>query len=167
MKEFSSDELKQMFDYKDGQLIWKSNGPTKSRGKVAGCVKAKGYRYVGIDGEQYRVHRLIYAMFYDCYPKLIDHIDSDRLNNRIENLVEISNSENLRKAPLRALNISGVKGLFFSKSKSKWLLRAIAKYDRISLGEYASLETAIREAKAFYGDEFKEVCSSEIFKIFG
>lgn len=165
MKEFSSDELKQMFDYKDGQLIWKSNGPAKSRGKVAGCVKAKGYRYVGIDGEQYRVHRLIYAMFHDCYPKLIDHIDNDRLNNRIENLVEISNSENLRKAPLRTTNESGVKGLFLKGDK--WVLKTTAKHGKIWLGQYRSLEAAIREAKAFYGDEFKEVCSSEIFKIFG
>lgn len=146
----------ELFEYRDGKLYWKINKFKVTKGKEAGCIKAKGYKYVGIDSRQYRVHRVIFLMHHGYVPPIIDHKDNDRLNNKIENLQEISNSENLLKAPLRKGNSTGIKCL--QKRGNKYILRSTTKYGSIHLGTFKTLEGAIMEAKAFYGSEFKSIC---------
>lgn len=63
----------------------------------------QGYKMVAfsIDRKRYFkfVHRLVYMAFNGPIPDglVIDHIDNDKTNNRIENLQAISNEENLSK----------------------------------------------------------------------
>lgn len=64
-----------------------------------GYINYAGYRSVNIKKKLIRVHRLVYSLFGSEELKdtdLIDHIDTDRGNNRIGNLKKVeSNKENL------------------------------------------------------------------------
>ena len=151
----------ELFEYIDGKLYWKITKYRAKKGNEAGCIKAKGYKYVSIDGVQYRVHRVIYLMYHGYLSPIIDHHDDNRLNNRISNLKEISNSENLLKAPVRKTNSTGYKGI--NKMGPKYKLRTTAKYGSIDLGLFNTLEAALMEARAFYGDDFKSICPSVKF----
>lgn len=99
------DEINRYFEYRDGTLYWKYHHVrTDYVGKPAGCIKGKGYLNVYLNGVSYRVHRIIYTMFHGHVPDYIDHIDDNRLNNRIENLRETTNSENTSKTPIRKVH---------------------------------------------------------------
>jgi hypothetical protein len=125
--------VNEYFIYSNGELLWKKNVRSDLIGKPAGCVKAKGYRYVGLNNKHYRVHRLIFLMFRGYMPECIDHINDDRLDNRIENLAETTNSKNLLKIPIRRISVSG---------EIKWLARKPAKFDYENIGLFNTKEEA-------------------------
>jgi hypothetical protein len=50
----------------------------------------------------------------------IDHVNRNPLDNRIENLREVSRSCNARNTRNRKTNSSGVKGVSFDKKNKKW-----------------------------------------------
>lgn len=68
-------------------LSWKSNG------KDAGSFEGKYYR-VTFKYKQYKVHRVVYFLATGKQPKLLDHIDRNKLNNSVTNLREATASEN-------------------------------------------------------------------------
>ena len=162
MNEPTIERLNELFYYKDGHLIWKDSN-TKMKGKKAGCVKAKGYVYIGVDNMQFRAHRLIYLMHHGHVPNIVDHIDGDRLNNRIDNLQEISNSENLRKAPLRNNSTSGVKGI--CNTRGSW---RVLDENRKYLGNYPSLFEAMLEAEQYFEifTKFSDRCDPSVYEAF-
>ena len=56
-----------------------------------------GYVSIRIQGKAYLAHRLAWLITYGKMPKKdIDHIDRNRQNNRIDNLREVTASENSR-----------------------------------------------------------------------
>lgn len=60
-----------------------------------GHVGTNSYLNVNWKGEQYLVHRVIWAMFNLTVPENLDHIDGDKLNNRLDNLRECTHSQNM------------------------------------------------------------------------
>lgn len=83
------DELKKAFKYQDGNLIWVKTG------KVAGCVNTRGYRMIKFKNQNYLGHRLVWYFYYGNWPRQdIDHIDGNKLNNEINNLRDVSTSDN-------------------------------------------------------------------------
>lgn len=80
---------------------------------VKGSVSTNGYRQVSFMAKTYSYHHLVWYLCKGQWPKLqIDHINRDRLDNRIENLREVSASENCRNIPLKSNNTSGVVGVY-------------------------------------------------------
>lgn len=85
------------FRYEDGMLFWKE-GTAKFINKRAGSHK-KGegsYRVVVLNQVKYHEHRVIYTMFHGECPAMLDHIDRDCTNNRIENLRPTTYADNNR-----------------------------------------------------------------------
>ena len=95
--------IQQNYDYdeRSGKLV---NAKTNRVVKGNKYARRNGVcRYVYIDlysfGKRYRLlmHRVIWAWHNGCFPTMeIDHIDLDPTNNRIENLREVTQSENMR-----------------------------------------------------------------------
>lgn len=82
-------ELRHSFDYVDGALYWKNNRTnTKLIGQRAGCIK-NDYCAIGFNGKKFQEHRLIVLWHGKVIGEndVVHHIDGNKLNNRIENLV--------------------------------------------------------------------------------
>lgn len=113
-----------LFRYDDGQLIWKVSPCNRVHiGDTAGTIGAAGYIYVRIDGKGCRIHRVIYHMFHGhCppKPKVIDHVDNNPLNNRIENLREATPSQNRMNTSKVKNTTSGFMGVSWHKKNKKW-----------------------------------------------
>ena len=150
----SLERLRELLSYdpETGVLIWKILPATNRRnigfnnkcgGKVAGTVGLKGYLIIGIGKSYYLAHRIIWKMMTGEDPAdLIDHEDTDRLNNRWKNLRETANGPNIQNSKLRSDNRSGVKGVFWDAPHKAW--RAVLTTNGVStrLGRFKSLEEA-------------------------
>jgi hypothetical protein len=118
--------LKETFDYHpDGYLTWlKPKTSWIKIGSRAGGDRGDGYHYVGYGGKNHLLHRLIFLYHYGYLPELIDHIDQDRTNNRIENLKDASRRENIyNTSKLWKHNTSGIRGVSWDSSQQKWSVR--------------------------------------------
>jgi hypothetical protein len=121
-KILSQEELLNLVEYRDGELYWKIK-PAKNRnlGDKAGSIKKNGYCMVQINKKLDYVHRFIYLMFYGYMPKIIDHIDRNPSNNKIENLREATQTQNLCNKIIQSNNKSGIKGVCWSEKRKQWL----------------------------------------------
>ena len=83
-----------MYDAVNGRLVNRQTGKAPKGNK-----HYKGYTemYIGLGGKYYHIkmHRAIFAWCHDRWPVLpLDHINGCRTDNRIENLREVSQTEN-------------------------------------------------------------------------
>lgn len=139
------ERLKEFVYYEDGCLKWLDGTRAgHKKNEEIGYITSKGYKAVLVDGKKHLVHRLIWLWHYGEFPKeTIDHINHDKLDNRIENLREVSNAENHK-------NMGRVKGnnpynnVYYSKQKKKWYVRVGA--DATYYGIFDTVEEAISMA---------------------
>jgi molybdenum cofactor biosynthesis enzyme MoaA len=147
--------LHSLFDYKDGNLYWKINRYGASRKKPAGSVNSRKYHVVYIDYKQYSMHRIIFLMHHGYLPKIIDHIDGNPENNKIENLREANVFQNCQNSKINKRNTSGSKNVTFCKTINKWRVSVNGK--RMSFGNYDDIELAdlvAQEVRDKYHKEF-------------
>lgn len=132
-----------LFEYRDGELFWKTNpSPNVRAGDKAGHFLKSGYVAVRINKRARYAHRLIFAMFHGFMPKKIDHIDGNKANNKISNLREATVSQNGFNRKISVNNTSGVKGVFFNKASNKWQVRLYVESKAKYFGEYFDLTVA-------------------------
>lgn len=102
--------------YSDGKLFCRKSrrGPVFV-GKEIGTV-ANGYRRARVFGHLDYVHRFIWLYHYGSFPSgQIDHINHDRLDNRIENLRDVTAGQNMRNIGIVPRNSTGAKGVYWHK----------------------------------------------------
>ena len=139
-------KIRKLFDYRaDGTLIRRINGGKRTfAGDIAGTANPDGRLRIQIDRKVYLNHRLIWLWHHGYLPEhALDHIDRNPGNNRIENLREVSLSCNQRNTDNRADNISGVKGVCWSKSRQKWHVQIGVSRKVINLGYYTNFLEAV------------------------
>ena len=89
--------------------------------KSNGCVRV----WVYFQGEQFKLwkHRLVFFLVHRRFPKEIDHINGIKTDNHIENLREVSGSENClnRDCQWKKNADSGLPGI----NKRSWGFRTI------------------------------------------
>lgn len=118
----SVETIRLLFDYntKTGKII------RRSTGKEAGWLcQSNGYRMVSIKNVQCLVHRVIwYICTGEQPPEFIDHIDTDKLNNKFSNYRPSTRSQNSWNINAHKDNILGVKGVSVTKNGGKLYYRA-------------------------------------------
>lgn len=110
--ELTADRLHDLLDYnpETGLFTRRTSRGNVKAGTPAGRIQTDGYRQVVIDGKYYLVHRLVWLWHHGKWPDHeIDHIDQNKLNNRIENLRDVERHINI--ANRRSYNASGFKGV--------------------------------------------------------
>ena len=150
------------YDPTTGGFTWKVNRTGKAiAGSRAGSNNGQGYLCISIDGVIYKAHRLAYAIHHGAMPPSgieVDHIDGDRLNNRIENLRLATHTENARnRQNLSKRNSSGSTGVCWHIRARKWFARIKVNGRYIHLGLFTNKQDAIaarRIAEAKHFGEF-------------
>lgn len=112
-------------------------------GDVAGSLTDRGYRSIGIDGKQYRAHRLAWLMVHGVWPEMeLDHINGNRDDNRIANLRDVSTGQNARnRTRCRVGTSSGLLGSSLLPS-GNWQARITAHGESAYLGVHSTKEAA-------------------------
>lgn len=121
-----------------------------------------GYVCRNIDGKTQRMHiAIIEKATGKKIPKgmYVDHINEDKLDNRLCNLRIVSPQESSRNMPIKANNTTGVTGV--SKASKGCGYRAYITVDkkRIELGTYKTIEDAAKArhcAEQKYGFKSKQ-----------
>ena len=144
-----------------GVFIWKARKGYKSTfvGKEAGSIRSTGYRYISINSKKYAAHRLAWFYMYNRWPNgVLDHINRDKADNRIENLRESNQSLNNINKTLRKDNTTGFKGVYPSGNKYKAQARYLGT--TYNLGTFDTAE----EASSAYITKLKELGISSYYE---
>ena len=128
--------LHELFDYVDGELI------RRGKRKKGGTVSTRGYKKIGVDYKIYGEHQLVFLHHHGYLPEQIDHIDGNKLNNKIENLRAADNSKNMMNRELLRNNTSGAKGVFWDREYNKWRVAVRSNGVLRSFGRYIDFELA-------------------------
>ena len=101
-----------------------------------------GYKVIGLynNGKKHtiKVHRLVAVAFLEHKPSginglVVDHIDNNKLNNRLSNLQIITNRKNLSKDRIGASKYTGV---YWHFRRDKWVAQILINKKRIHLGYF-------------------------------
>lgn len=127
-----------------GHFTWLTSEGGVTIGSVAGNVNSNGYLVVGINGAKYRQHRLAWFYHHGVWPVgTVDHLDCNRVNNRIDNLRDVSqavNMQNQRKASKASQ--SGVLGAYWSERRHGFMASVTVNKKQKRRGPYKTLERA-------------------------
>lgn len=103
------------YDPKTGTFTrLKSSGSTKAGASAGGVSKGPrdGYLRIRIDGKRYKAHRLAFLYMTGKWPNgLVDHKDTNKLNNSWKNLREATNGQNKANGKTYQNNTLGIKGV--------------------------------------------------------
>ena len=144
---FTQEELKTQVEYNadTGIFTWKVRPSNRIKiGNKAGCHHNRGYIQISVLGERHLAHRLAWLYVYGYIPKLIDHIDGNRLNNKISNLREATYAENAYNSKIRSNNKSGVRCVSWDKARQSWEVRIKIDGKLKHFGNYKDLDEAAK-----------------------
>lgn len=137
-----------------GRFYWIKSRGRVSAGSEAGYVGDKGYIEIGINGKKWYAHILVWLSVTGSMPGMhLDHRDTDRANNKFENLRLASQLENTYNRSPMSNNKSGVKGVHWHQLSKKWRAVINVSGKRIEIGKFTSLEKAAR-AMAIARDKY-------------
>lgn len=139
------EELRAVLDYDPDTGIFKwreaSNIRKDIRGKLAGTIQYDGYRCIRV--KPYRYYAQVLAWFYTWgkWPDhQVDHRDTNRDNNAIDNLRLASPIENGNNSRRSRRNTTGFKGV--CRYKDKWMAQCRVKGRKRYLGVFDTAEEA-------------------------
>ena len=108
-------------------------------GKQNDKALQRGYRRITIMGRLYLEHRIVWLYFYGEFPNgQVDHINSVRNDNRIENLRDVNNQENHKNKTLLSNNKSGITGVGWCGDRMKFRVNITVNLKYIHLGYFSS-----------------------------
>lgn len=140
-------------DVKTGALIRRvTRSPNAKAGDEVGTVDGKGYLHVNVDRKFIRLHRIVFLMHYGWEPDQIDHINTDKQDNRPENLRPTTSRQNSGNINPPKHNTSGVKGVSKNGKTGFWHAQIKINGKQTYLGR--SYDMA--EAKKLYEDGAKK-----------
>ena len=133
-----------VYDPATGNLTRNVDMNQFQKGSKAGWTADTGYAAVQVDRRSYLAHRIAWLIFYGCWPKYkLDHINGDKLDNRIANLREAPNGVNAQNlhGP-KSDNKAGFLGVCFNRRSGKFIAQISLNGNKIGLGYYATPEEA-------------------------
>ena len=144
-------EVIERFRYEDGKLYWLARGYARFDKQFAG-KEAGGFNktangiIIAYKNTRILLHRVVWIYHNGEIPEgmEIDHINQDRLDNRIENLRLCYRHQNAWNTKIRFNNKTGVKGLCWNPLTNTWRARVSVNKKTITVGSFVCFEEAKR-----------------------
>ena len=159
----SSSRVRELLHYdpESGAFIWKAkSSPIANNTRVggpAGHVGPTGYLEIGLDNVLHKAHRLAWLYMTGEWPiDEIDHINTDRADNRWCNLREANRAQNQRNASRRIDNKTGFKGVGKRNNANTYIARIRINGEQVYLGSRSTAEAAHALYAAAAGQHFGE-----------
>lgn len=157
MSALTQEELKKLFNYDSNtgiftRLVYRS--PNAQIGQIAGSITCDGYLAIRINGQSYQCHQLAWFYVHGIFVSMLDHKNSIRTDNSINNLRETTKSLNAANCQAHWDNPTGIKGVFQRGKKFCAVVRKDGK--SYWLGGFPTIEKAKeahrQKTKELYGD---------------
>lgn len=162
MTELNQKRLKELLDYDTSTGVFTNKttrGNRAKKGAACGTLSkarssGKPYLAVMLEGKKYYLHRLAYLYMVGKYPRQVNHINGNGLDNSWENLREVCNQGNQRNRKKAKNNSSGVTGVTWCKQRKKWEAQIMVDRKCKHLGRFANFDDAVaarKKAELEYG----------------
>ena len=158
MQKVSVGELKRLFYYNPLSGVFTrvvSNHNKYKVGSIAGTLDGHtGYIRIRINGKGYYAHRLAFLYMTGSMPKIVDHDNRVRDDNRWENLNNGTYVDNARNQPISSRNTSNTTGVSWNKKRCRWHSRIGLDGNNKHLGffiDYSDAVSARKNAEVLYG----------------
>lgn len=146
MGKLTQERLKELLHYdpESGNFTWLvSTSNSVKVGDVAGGVNGRGYLLIRVDTLLYSAHHLAVLYMKGVWPKdLVDHKDTNRVNNSWNNLRECNSFQNQMNRKRNKNSTTGVKGVTASKGRKTFKVVVGKKY----YGSFKDIESATEAA---------------------
>lgn len=157
----TQEKLKEYLSYnpETGVFVWIKSTRPGWAGKIASHVDVRGYNTAKIEDVRYLCHRLVWLYVYGSFPDgQIDHIDNDKLNNKLSNLRVATHHENQRNKTIHKNNKVGVKGVVLHQCGK---YRGCVGYNKVryDCGLHATIELAQNAVKRKRQELHGEFCN--------
>lgn len=141
-----------------GKIYWHFGLPRRLRwgGKLAfNSINGNGYFAGTINGKSLLAHRVIWALHYGHWPVgVIDHINRNRTDNRIENLRDTDVSTNNLNRTMPPWRAAPGKGVIWCKNRQVWTVQFNRNGKKRWGGRFSDLAEAKRVAAAMEAKGF-------------
>lgn len=124
-------------------------------------INDQGYVISNPLGKHIRMHLIVMGRDGNNDGKDVDHINHNRKDNRKENLRIIEHYQNITNCKTYSNNTSGRKGVYWDKSRNKWMALLTYNQKTYHLGRFDNYEDAVlareKAEKEIHGEyHFKE-----------
>ena len=142
------DYIKKHFSYSEGKI------KRDDRKNSLGSLDKDGYLIIKVKGKQFKAHRLVWFLCKGEFPKgEIDHINRNRLDNRIENLRECDRKQNILNTKTKINKKTGTSGIYLDES-TKGLKAKFSFHFQGKSYRYRTLNEAIIKRENLWKDYY-------------
>ena len=130
---------------------------TRYSGRQIGATIKNGYIVFGLNGKTLLAHRVAWKIYYgEDPPKFIDHANTNKKDNRIENLRAATLSQNAHNVPKRKGTVSTHKGVY--RDRTRWTVQIRVNGVLHYVGKFKDRDVAAAAyrvyARSVYGEFF-------------
>ena len=150
MVDLSAEMLRSLYAYDPDTGLFNYRVATKMKkvGDPAGYVANHGYVVLLVGKKIYLAHRLAWLYIHGRWPdKNLDHINKDLVDNRMANLRECLQVENMQNKRQYRNNSSGCTGVVWNKKSRRWQAQIQVRGKNVHLGFFVLKDDAIKARK--------------------
>lgn len=149
----SIERYREVLEYRDGALYWRVRLSSRNApGSLAGCRSGDaGYCLISVDRHTTSAHQIVWAIHNGEWPpegRQVDHINGDRLDNRIDNLRLVDITQQACNKKVRKNNSLGVKGVCWDASRGRYKAQLDFQRKHYNIGHFDTIEEASQAYQA-------------------